>query len=132
MLIVVNMDQSSREYKLNSIILDIANCRLFKPVNSSLFKDSPDRFLYLKFAIKGINAININNFLHNKNVRKTIPPYFKYQSNPKISYTYTRSIAPKYSIIDNLYKTGASLITSMIVLLVLAVRHYSSTSQLDK
>ena len=89
------LDQSSREYKLNSIILDIANCRLFKPVNSSLSKDSPDRFLHLKFANKGIDAININNILHNKNVRKTIPPYFKYQSNPKISYTYTRSIASK-------------------------------------
>ena len=89
------LDQSSGEYKLNSIILDIANCRLFRPVNSSLSKDSPDRFLHLKFANKGIDAININNILHNKNVRKTIPPYFKYQSNPKISYTYTRSIASK-------------------------------------
>ena len=36
-----------------------------------------------------------------------------------------------YSIIDNLYKTGASLIMNMIVLLVLALRHNSSTSQLD-
>ena len=52
-------------------------------------------FLHLKFANKGIDAININNILHNKNVRKTIPPYFKYQSNPKISYTYTHSIASK-------------------------------------
>ena len=49
----------------------------------------------MKFANKGIDAININNILHNKNVRKTIPPYFKYQSNPNISYTYTRSIASK-------------------------------------
>ena len=70
------LDQSSREYKLNSIILDIANGRFFKPVNSSLSKDSPDRFLHLKFANKGIDAININNILHNKNVTKTIPPYF--------------------------------------------------------
>ena len=48
------------EYKL-SIILDIANCRLFKPVDPSLSKDSPDRILLLKFANKVINAININN-----------------------------------------------------------------------
>ena len=89
------LDPSSREYKLNSIILDIANCRLFKPVNSSLSNDTPDRFLHLKFANKGIDAININNILHNKHVRKTIPPYFKYQANPKISYTYSRSIASK-------------------------------------
>ena len=89
------LDPLSREYKLNSIILDIGNCRLFKPVNSSLSNDTPDRFLHLKFANKGIDAININNILHNKHVRKTIPPYFKYQANPKISYTYSRSIASK-------------------------------------
>ena len=34
-------DTSSLEYKLNSIILDIANCRMFKPVNS----DIPNRQL---------------------------------------------------------------------------------------
>ena len=89
------LDPLSREYKLNSIILDIGNCRLFKPVNSSLSNDTPDRFLHLKFANKGIDAININNILHNKHVRKTIPLYFKYQANPKISYTYSRSIASK-------------------------------------
>ena len=87
------LDPLSREYKLNSIIFDIGNCRLFKPVNSSLSNDTPDRFLHLKFANKGIDAININNILHNKHVRNTIPPYFKYQANPKISYS--RSIASK-------------------------------------
>ena len=55
---------------------------------------APDR-VNIPFANKGIDAININNILHNKNVRKAIPPYFKCQSNPKISYTYTRSIASK-------------------------------------
>ena len=35
------------------------------------------------------------------------------------------------SIINNVYKTGASPIMSMIVLLVLALRHNSSTNQLD-
>ena len=95
MLTVVNLDPSSREYKLNSIIIDIAKCRLFKPVNSSLFNDSSERCLLLKFTNNGIDAINNNNILHNKNVRRTIPPYFKYQSNPKISYTYTSSIASK-------------------------------------
>ena len=36
-----------------------------------------------------------------------------------------------YSIIDNLYKTGVSLIMNMIVLVVLVLRRNSSTSQLD-
>ena len=31
-----NFDTSSLEYKLNSIILDIANCRMFKTVNSDI------------------------------------------------------------------------------------------------
>ena len=42
------LDPSSCEYKLNSIILDIANCRLFKSVNSSLSNDTPDRFITLR------------------------------------------------------------------------------------
>ena len=49
----------------------------------------------MKFANKSIDAININNILHNKHVRKTIPRYSKYQANPKIYYTYSRSIASK-------------------------------------
>ena len=125
------LDPSSREYKLNSIILDIANCRLFKPVNSSLSNDTPDRFLHLKFANKGIDAININNILHDKHVRKSIPPYFKYQANPKIFILIHVSLHPNCSIINNVYKTGASLIMGMIVLLVLALRRNSSTNQLD-
>ena len=88
-------DQSSGEYKVNSIILDIGNCRLFKPVSSSNHLDTPDKFLYLEFANKGIDAININNILHHKDVTKSIPAYFKHQSAPKISYSYTRPIASK-------------------------------------
>ena len=33
--------------------------------------------------------------LHHKYVTKSIPPYFKHQSAPKISYSYTRPIASK-------------------------------------
>ena len=88
-------NQSSAEYKVNSIILDIGNCRLFKPVNSSVPLDTSDKFLHLKFANKGIDAININNILHHKDVTKSIPAYFKHQCAPKISYSYTRPIASK-------------------------------------
>ena len=112
--------------------LDIANCRLFKPVNSSLSKDSPGRFLHLKFANKGIDAININNILHNNNVRKK-----QYHHISRINLTARFPILihiPLHlncSIIDNLYKTSTSLIMNMIVLLVLVLRRNSSTSQLD-
>ena len=83
------------EYKLNSVILDIANCRMFKPVNSDIPNESPRKFLNMKFANKGIDAINIGNILNHRDVVKNIPPYFKCQTTPKISYTYTNSIASK-------------------------------------
>ena len=57
-----NFDQSSNEYKLNSIILDIANCRMFL---------STDKFLKLKFANKGIDTLNIGNILNHKEVINT-------------------------------------------------------------
>ena len=90
-----NFDTSSLEYKLNSIILDIANCRMFKPVNSDIPNESPRKFLNTKFANKGIDAINIENILNHRDIVKNIPSYFKYQTTPKISYTYTNSIASK-------------------------------------
>ena len=48
----------------------------------------------MKFANEGIDAINIGNILNHRDVVKNIPPYFKCQT-PKISYTYTNSIASK-------------------------------------
>ena len=85
-------DILSLEYNVNSIILDIANCRMFKPVNSDIPNESR-KFLNMKFANKGIDAINIGNILNHRDVVKNIPPYFKCQTTPKISYTYTNSIA---------------------------------------
>ena len=38
-------DQSSNEYKLNSIILDFANYRMFQPVKSDFSNVSTDNFL---------------------------------------------------------------------------------------
>ena len=64
-------------------------------VSSSNPLDTPDKFLHIKFANKGIDAINIDNILHHKDVTKSIPAYFKHQSAPKISYSYTRPIASK-------------------------------------
>jgi hypothetical protein len=47
------------------------------------------------FANKGIDAINISNILNRKEVVKEIPPYFKKQSVPIVSYSYTNSIGRK-------------------------------------
>ncbi len=46
----------------------------------------------IQFKNKGIDSINFDNILHNKLVRKTIPPYFDNVEVPIISYKYTNSI----------------------------------------
>ena len=88
-------DQLSKEYRLQSIILDIANSRLYKPVNSDNQVPNSSKFMTLRFANKGIEAINISKILHHKDVESKIPPYFNDQTTPRISYSYTSSIASK-------------------------------------
>ena len=85
----------SPEYRLSSIILDISNNVLFKPVRTNTTKEENRRFMKVQFANKGIDAIKIGNILNHKLVREKIPPYFKQQESPCISYTYSKSIASK-------------------------------------
>ena len=68
--------------------------QLIKPVHSDPLFDETLHFLHMSFANKGIDAINVSNILHNK-VTSTIPPYFKNQSVPVLSYTYINTIASK-------------------------------------
>jgi hypothetical protein len=51
------------EYRLSSIICDVASFRLFKPVRSEPLHDNNRKFLHIPFANKGIDAINISNIL---------------------------------------------------------------------
>ena len=90
------INPNSNEYKLTAIVLDIAGHRLFKPVG--IKKDEIDKrsFLKLSFANKGLDGINLGNILHHKSVKSKIPPYFKDQSVPIISYVYTRPIVSKH------------------------------------
>ena len=88
-------DSNSPGYKLTSIILDIGRLRLFKPVGIHETESEKRSFLPLFFANKGLDAINLGNILHHKSVKSKVPPYFKDQSVPIISYTYTSPIAPK-------------------------------------
>ena len=84
---------NSNEYKLTAMVLDIASHRLFIPV--VIKKDEIDKrsFLRLSFANKGLDDINLGNILHHKSVKSKIPPYFKDQSVPIISYAYNTHIA---------------------------------------
>ena len=85
----------SNQYKLQAIISDIASHRLFKPVRIGKDEKEKRSFLNLSFANKGLDGVNLGNILHHKLVQSKIPPYFKDQSVPIISYTYTKPIATK-------------------------------------
>ena len=88
--------QNSPEYKLVAIILDVAKFRLYKPVQPVSPEETPTRdYLKLDFRNKDLDAVNISNILNHKKVTSTIPAYFKNQSPPVISYSYSSPIAPK-------------------------------------
>jgi hypothetical protein len=57
-------------------------------------------FLKLSFGNKNLDAINLGNILHHKSVKSKILPYFKDQSVPIISYTYT---TPQESVAGSQY-----------------------------
>ena len=52
-------------------------------------------FLKIKFANKGIDALNLSNILNQKSVQSNIPPYSEYKESPCISYSYTSSVVTK-------------------------------------
>ena len=75
--------------------MDIAGHRLFKPVGIKKDEIEKRSYLNLSFANKSRDGINLGNILHHKSVQFKIPPYFKDQSVPIISYAYTIPIATK-------------------------------------
>ena len=88
------LDFSTPEYRLNSMIMDVAHHRLFKPpqINDNN-TETCRQFLKLKFSNKGIDAVNLSNILRHKKVQSCIPEYFKSKSTPCISYKYNPTIA---------------------------------------
>ena len=89
-------DVGSPEHRLQGIILDISSNRLFKAVRVCDSIETTNRpFLKIKFANKGIDALNLSNILNQKSVQSNIPPYFEYKESPCISYSYISSVATK-------------------------------------
>ena len=90
LLIRIQMNKS-----LQQSYFDIARHRLFKLVD--IMKDDIDKRSIRKLSLtnKTIDAITLCNILHHKSVKSKIPPYFKDQSLPIISYNYTTHIATK-------------------------------------
>jgi hypothetical protein len=87
----------------------VASFRLFKPVPSEPLHDNNRKFLHIPFANKGIDAINISKILNRKDVVKEIPPYFKNQSVPIVSYRYTNNIGRK------IFSNSGSWFTSLFI-----------------
>ena len=86
-------DVGSPGHPLQGIILDISSNRLFKAVRIGEPTETRNRpFLNVKFANKGIEALNFSNILNQKSVQNKIPPYFQYKESPCISYT--SSVSP--------------------------------------
>jgi hypothetical protein len=46
------------------------------------------------FSYKDLDAINLGNIQHHESVKVMVPPLFKDQSAPIISYSYSSPIAP--------------------------------------
>ena len=94
-----NYDYESAEYRVTAIILDTAQYRLFRPVpNDLLSTDAKRPFIKLHFINKGIDAVNLPSILRSKSVTETVPTHFKEKVPPIISYTYTKTIARRFSI----------------------------------
>ena len=73
-----NYDYESAEYRVTAIILDTAQCRLFKPVRSDLLStDAKTHFIKLDFINKGIDTVNLPSILRSKSVTETVPTYFR-------------------------------------------------------
>ena len=83
------------EHRLVAIICDIARYRLYKPVQTECSNTDHRLFFPLRFVNKGIDKINISNIFHNKQVKDKIPPYFKFQEPPIVSYSYSKTIGRK-------------------------------------
>ena len=90
-------DVASPEHRLQSSILDISSNRLFKAVSVCDNTETKNRpFLKIKFANKGIDALNFSNILNQKSVKSNIFPYFQNKESPCISCSYTRLFASKF------------------------------------
>ena len=72
-----NHDFSSAEYRATTIILDIAQHRLFRPVKSDVPVKKPKYFMKIEHLHKSIDAINLPGLLRSKLVTDKVPVYFK-------------------------------------------------------
>jgi hypothetical protein len=87
------LDFSTPEYRLISIIMDVAHHRLSKLDNPP---EACRQFLKSKISKKGIDAVSLSNILRNEKVQSCIPEFFESKPTPRISYKLSPTIALKF------------------------------------
>ena len=91
-----NFGYSSADYRITTtIILDIANYRLFRPVRSDVPAEKPKHFMKIRFLNKAVDAINLPALLRSTSVIDKIPVYVRDKEPPVVSYEYTSTVASK-------------------------------------
>ena len=55
------------------ITLDLIESRIYNPAASKTTKTKPKYLIKLHFVMKGMDMININKIINNKNVKKNVP-----------------------------------------------------------
>ena len=72
----------SADYRVATIILDTAQCRLFRPVCSDLLNtDAKTHFIELNFVSKGIEEVNLPSVLRSKSIIETVSTLRKRTTN---------------------------------------------------
>ena len=79
---------------------------MFNPVNSDGTNVSPRKFLNMKFANKGIDAINLGNILNHRDVVKNIPAYLNVEQLQRYPILILILLHPNFSIISNRFVTS--------------------------
>jgi hypothetical protein len=90
--IQITSDYMSRGVVLKRRVGPVTSQRVLKVL--FYVNNNNRKFLHIPFANKGIDAINISNILNRKEAVKEIPPYFKNQSVPIVTYSYTNQQHP--------------------------------------
>ena len=108
-------DVGSPEHRLQGIILDISSNRLFKVVRLCDSIETKNRpFLKIKFAKKGIDALNLRNILNQKSVQSNIPPYLEYKESPCIGCYQNFQLQNK-SVANRLPKSFSESLTLFLL-----------------
>ena len=99
-----NFDDSSAEYRVSAVILDIADHMLFRPLRSDFQTEKPKHFMKINFFNKAVDAINLPALIQSTSATDKIPVDFRDKEAPIVSYEYTSTVASKYLTLHQLFQ----------------------------